>query len=88
MSRKHFATGAVALGVGIVIGLAGTAWTEGRHPHLVSAQKSLATAERQLREASHHYGGHRARAIELTQQARIEVRDALEYARTHSGELK
>ena len=60
----------------------------GRHPHIASAQKSLAAAEKQLMEAVHHYGGHRARALELTQQVRAELREALEYARTHAGEFK
>jgi hypothetical protein len=88
MSRKHVVTAAVALTMGILIGLAGTAWTQGRHPHIASAQKSLAAAEEQLLKATHHYGGHRVKAIELTQQARIELREALEYARTHAGEFR
>jgi hypothetical protein len=88
MSRKHVVTAVVALAVGIVTGVSGTAWTQGRHPHIVSAQKSLTAAEKHLQEAVHHYGGHRARALELTQQARAELREALEYARTHAGEFK
>jgi uncharacterized membrane-anchored protein YhcB (DUF1043 family) len=88
MTRKHFVTAAVALAMGVVIGMAGTGWTQGRHPHIASAQKSLTAAERQLLEAVHHYGGHRAKALELTQQARVELRDALEYARTHAGEFR
>lgn len=88
MSRKHVVTAVVALAMGVVIGVAGTGWTQGRHPHIVAAQKSLAAAERQILESSHHYGGHRAKALELTQQARVELRDALEYARAHAGEFK
>ncbi len=88
MSGKHVVTAVAALAVGIVTGVSGTAWTQGRHPHIASAQKSLAAAEKQLMEAVHHYGGHRARALELTQQARAELREALEYARTYAGEFK
>jgi hypothetical protein len=88
MTRKQFVTAAVALALGVVIGVAGAGWSQGRHPHIASAQKSLAAAERQLLESSHHYGGHRAKALELTRQARIELRDALEYARAHAGEFK
>ena len=88
MTKKHFVTAAAALAMGVVIGVAGTGWTQGRHPHITSAQKSLAAAERQLLESSHHYGGHRVKALELTQQARVELRDALEYARMHAGEFK
>jgi hypothetical protein len=88
MTRRHVVTAAVALAMGVVIGVAGTGWTQGRHPHIASAQKSLTAAERQLLLASRHYGGHRAKALELTQQARVELREALEYARTHAGEFK
>ena len=88
MSGKNVVTAVVALAVGIVTGVSGTAWTQGRHSHIASAQKSLAAAEKQLMEAVHHYSGHRARALELTQQARAELREGLEYARTHAGEFK
>ena len=88
MTRKHFVTAAVALAMGVVMGVAGNAWTQGHHPHITAAQKSLTAAERQLLEAVHHYGGHRVKALELTQQARVELREALEYARTHAGEFK
>ena len=88
MTRRHFVTAVVALVMGVVIGAAGTGWTLDRHPHIVAAQKSLAAAERQILEAVHHYGGHRAKALELTQQARVELRDALEYARAHASEFK
>jgi uncharacterized membrane-anchored protein YhcB (DUF1043 family) len=88
MSGKHLVTGAVALAMGVVIGLTGTAWTQGRHPHITAAQRDLAAAEKQLSEAVHHYGGHRAKALELTKQARTELKEALEYARAHPGEFK
>jgi uncharacterized membrane-anchored protein YhcB (DUF1043 family) len=88
MSRKHVATAVVALAVGIVMGVSGTAWTQGRHPHIASAQRNLTAAEKQLLKAVHHYGGHRARALELTQQARVELREALEYAQMHAEEFR
>ena len=59
------------------------AWTQGRHPHISAAQKSLAAAEREILESAHHYGGHRAKALELTRQARVELKDALQWAREH-----
>ena len=51
MSGKHLVTGAVALAMGVVIGLTGTAWTQGRHPHIAAAQRDLAAAEKQLSES-------------------------------------
>jgi hypothetical protein len=49
---------------------------------------NLAAAEKQLSEAVHHYGGHRAKALELSRSASAELREALEYARAHPGEFK
>jgi hypothetical protein len=88
MSRRHFATGAVALAMGVVIGVAGGAWTAENHPHIRAAMRDLGRADKQLTEASHHYGGHRAKALELTRAAQTELKEALEYARTHPGEFK
>ena len=88
MIRRPITLCIVALTVGVVIGASGMAWTQGSHPQITAAQKSLAAAERHLLESSHHYGGHRAKALELTRQARVELRDALEWARAHPGEFK
>ena len=88
MIRRPIMLCIVTLALGAVLGVAGMAWTQGRHPHISAAQKSLAAAEKQLLESSHHYGGHRAKALELTRQARVELRDALEWAQAHPGEFK
>ncbi len=77
MSGKHVVAAVVALAVGIVTGVSGTAWTQGRHPHIASAQKSLVAAEKQLMEAVHHYGGRRAaRGARVRANARGGVRVA------------
>jgi hypothetical protein len=43
-------------------------------------------AERQLSQAAHDYGGHRVKAMELIKQAQEELKDGLEYDRTHEPE--
>jgi hypothetical protein len=88
MSRKHVATGVVALAMGIAIGGTGAAWTKEAHPHIHAAMRDLGRADKQLSEAVHHYGGHRAKALELTKLSETELKEALEYARTHPGEFK
>jgi hypothetical protein len=88
MSRKHLATGVVALAMGVVIGGGEAAWTKEAHPHIHAAMRDLKRADKQLSEAVHHYGGHRAKALELTKLAETELTEALEYARTHAGEFK
>jgi hypothetical protein len=88
MSGRHFATGAVALAIGIVIGVAGTAWTAEPHPHIHAAMRDLMRADKQLSEGIHHYGGHRAKALDLTKGAETELKEALAYARAHPGEFK
>lgn len=88
MSGKQFGTGAVALAFGVVIGVAGSAWTAEPHPHIHAAMRDLARADKQLSEAVHHYGGHRVKALELTKGAETELREAFEWARAHPGEFK
>jgi hypothetical protein len=88
MNRKSLVTCAVVFAVGVGSGIAGTAWTQDRFPHIHAAARNLAAAEKQLSEAVHHYGGHRAKALELSRSASAELREALEYARAHPGEFK
>ena len=59
----------------------------GRHPHITRAAGALRNAARQLGEAAHDYGGHRARALELVRQAEGQLREAIAYARAHPGEF-
>ena len=59
----------------------------GPHPHIMAAERGLRHAERQLEEAAHHYGGHRAKALELVKQAEGELREAIAYAQAHPNEF-
>ena len=54
-----------------------------RHPHIRAAMRGLTMAERQLAQAPHEFGGHRARALELVKQAQKELQDALAYAKAN-----
>ncbi len=60
----------------------------GKHPHIAAATRALTHAEGQLDRAAHHYGGHRAKALELVKQAESELRQALVYADAHPDEFK
>ncbi len=92
---------ALALTTGLLLGASTTALTQtpppgqtptqrsgGRHPHIAGAERALKHAERQLEEAAHHYGGHRAKALELVKQAEGELREAVAYAQAHPDEFK
>ena len=89
-----------ALATGLLLGASTTALTQttappaqrpaagGRHPHIAGAERALKHAERQLEEAAHHYGGHRAKALELVKQAEGELRETVAYAQAHPDEFK
>jgi hypothetical protein len=49
-------------------------------PHMRAALNALRTARNELQIASSNKGGHRARAIELVNQAITEVKKGIEYA--------
>lgn len=68
-----------------VLGLSMSAWTQERerHPHVRAAMKALQTAENQLKRGAHDFGGHRVKALELTQQAKKEIDRAIEWDWTH-----
>ena len=94
----------VALTTGLLLGASTTGLTQttppaqppaqrptrpgGAHPHIMGAERALHHAARQLEEAAHHYGGHRAKALELVKQAEGELREAVAYAQAHPDEFK
>lgn len=71
------------IGMGIVLGVGGTAWTQERHPEIRAAMHALANAERHLAEGAHDFGGHRVKALQFVKQAEAELREALAYDRAH-----
>ncbi|MFI4923411.1 MAG: hypothetical protein ACHP6J_06835 [Burkholderiales bacterium] len=50
-----------------------------RHPEMKHALHALERAKGDLENAAHDYGGHRAKALQLTQQAIEEVKAGLAY---------
>ena len=52
-----------------------------RHPEMRHALHALEKAREALQHAAHDFGGHRAKALELTDQAIREVKEGLEFDR-------
>lgn len=52
----------------------------GSQPHMQNALVSLQGAKNQLQQAAHNKGGHRIRAIELIDQAMLEVQAGINVA--------
>lgn len=57
-----------------------TATRAGLHK-IYAAGKALEEAHRHLERAEHHFGGHRAKALELVKQAEAEVKEAVASAK-------
>jgi len=58
-----------------------TATRAGLHK-IYAASKALDDAHRHLERAEHHFGGHRAKALELVKQAEAELKEAVAYAKS------
>ena len=79
------------LAIGFVLGFGTLAFTQEKKPpatrtglHLIhAAAKALEDAEKHLQRAEHHFGGHRAKALELVKQAEGELKQAVEYAKAN-----
>ena len=82
---------ASVLAIGFVLGFGTLAFTQEKKPtatraglHLIhAAAKSLEDAEKHLQRAEHHFGGHRAKALELVKQASGELKQAMEFAKAN-----
>ena len=57
-------------------------------PAMESALDSLAHAKEKLEHATPDKGGHRVEAIRLIDQAMSQVKEGIEYDRTHPGEAR
>jgi hypothetical protein len=93
MPKRRSAVAVLVLG--LVLGASSLAFTQDkpakpergeRHPQIHAAMRALNVAARHLEHAEHHFGGHRAKALELVKQAEGELRQALEYAKEHPEE--
>lgn len=84
MKRKNLMWLAVAaLAIALVFPLAGALRGQGREPHpeIYAALRALQNARQHLQHGAHDFGGHRAQALQLTNQAIQECRQALQYAK-------
>jgi len=59
----------------------GVAWE--RQPHMQAALHHLEQAAQELQAAERDKGGHREKALELTNQAMAHVREGIEFANHH-----
>ena len=80
---------AIVLAIGAVFGFVSLAFTQsqpatrtGLH-QIHAAAKALEQAERHLERAEHHFGGHRAKALELVKQAEGELKQAVQFAKAN-----
>ena len=80
----------VVLALGFVLGYGTLAFTQdkkqGPQPlrQIHAAARALELAQNHLEKAEHHFGGHRAKALDLVKQAEGELKQAVEYAKANS----
>lgn len=85
---------AILLALGLVLGGGSLALTQekppvrpggrgGEDPHIHMAMRALHRGAEQLEQASHTFGGHRAKALALIRQADKELQEALAYAKAN-----
>lgn len=53
------------------------------HGHMRAALEQLRSAKKSLEQGAHEFGGHRAKALELTKKAIDEVEDGIKFAEQH-----
>lgn len=56
------------------------------HGHMRAALEQLKAAKGSLEAAAHDFGGHRAKALDLTKKAITEVEEGIKFAEEHKGE--
>ncbi len=64
------------------------AFAEEKQPHMQAALHHLEEAKRELQEAEHDKGGHRAKALQLTDEAINQVKAGIQYDVSHEGKKK
>jgi hypothetical protein len=62
--------------------------TAGPQPHMQAALVSLKAAKQQLKDATSDKGGHRARAIDLTDKAIEQVEKGIAHDNEHKGDKR
>jgi hypothetical protein len=81
-----------ALGVGWLLGFGTLASSQDQKPQTATraglhqihaAARALEQAHRHLERATHPFGGHRVKALELVKQAEAEVKEAVAFAKAN-----
>ena len=97
---KRNGTVVVVLALGFVFGYGTLAFTQDKkqekqekqgQPQLRqihAAARALEQAQNHLEKAEHHFGGHRAKALDLVKQAGGELKQAVEYAKANAPAAK
>ena len=80
--QRHLANTIAALVVALVLLVPRFAFSEDQ-PHMQEALGHLPAAAQELQREEHNKGGHRAKALELTQQAIRHVNEGIHYDDTH-----
>ena len=75
---------ALTLALGVVVG--GSIATAHEQPHMQTALDHLKAAKTALEAAAHDHGGHRSKALKLTEAAIKEVEEGIEWANKHPGD--
>jgi hypothetical protein len=73
----------LAAGGGVLSALAGARQVSADQPHMKAALDELRAARKELEMALHDKGGHREKALQLTNDAITQVERGIEYDRTH-----
>ena len=80
--RGHFKNLMLSLAVAIFLLVARISFAE-EQPHMEAALHHLQAAAEELRQAEHDKGGHRAKALDLTQQAINHLKAGMHFDETH-----
>jgi hypothetical protein len=84
MNLWKVSTVTLAIALGLVVGGSAVRSAQAEpQPHMRAALTALETAKVQLEKATPDKGGHRVKAIELTNAAMTEVKLGIEYDNTH-----
>jgi len=80
--KRHSVNTLAVAAVALVLLVPRFAFSEDQ-PHMQEALRHLQAAAEELQKAEHDKGGHRAKALELTQQAIQHVNEGIRYDNTH-----
>ncbi len=69
---------AIALVIGLIIGIAVGSLAAIQQPHMIAALEALKTAKTELEMAEHNKGGHRVKALELVHKAIEQTKKGIE----------